>query len=350
MSPDTELVQHALDRLHREDPLSGVVTIHVAGQRAIGRADGYANRADSLPNALKTRFQIASGCKIFTSVAICQLVARGAFAFDTPLRECLDIDFPHFDPRVTVHHLLTHTSGIPDYFDEQGGQDYEEVWRHRPMYAMRGPRDFLTLFQGGAMQFEPGAKFSYNDAAFIVLGLIVEQHAKEAFPAYVKSSVFTPCGMTDSGYFRLDCLPERTASAYIQDEPDGPWRSNIYSVPIVGGPDGGAFVTAPDMARFWQCLHTHRLLPRLTTETMLAAHAAARGHRTPTHYGYGVWITEDPVGTPVYYVEGWDPGVAFLSASYPARELVLTIACNLNRSAWRVFDAIAPIVEAILPR
>lgn len=347
MALDSTRIQSAIDRLEETDRLSGVVALYLGGQLAFGQAYGLANRADGISNTLNTRFQVASGCKIFTSTAICQLVQRGAFSFETPLRDCLDIEFPHFDPEITVHHLLTHTSGIESYFDEEGGQEYEEIWRERPMYRMTRPRDFLPLFQDGGQRFSPGSRFSYNDAAFIILGLIVEQHAQTDFIGHVEGHVLRPCNMTRSGYYRLDRLPGETALAYIEDESGEEWRTNIYSVPVVGAPDGGAFVTVPDMTKFWLCLYSHRLLSGTMTETMLRAHVEVPDQQSPTHYGYGVWMTRCGRGSPIHYVEGWDPGVAFLSASYPEKDLVVTIARNSNRSVWRVFNEIAPILDAI---
>ena len=162
------------------------------GQTVFGQGYGFANRAESIPNTLHTRFGMASGCKIFTGVAICQLVEKGLLAFDARLKDCLDIAFPTFDPNITVHHLLTHSSGIPDYFDEEVMEDFEALWHHRPMYNVRTPRDFLPMFQHERMKFAPGEQFSYSNAGFIVLGLIVEQQTAMRFPAYVETSIFAP--------------------------------------------------------------------------------------------------------------------------------------------------------------
>jgi CubicO group peptidase (beta-lactamase class C family) len=343
---DLKHLQGVLDELHEADRLSGVVTVHRGGRLRFGRPYGLANRSDSIANSLETRFQIASGSKIFTSVAICQLVQRGVLSFDKRLEDCLDVEFPHFDSRVTLHHLLTHTSGIPDYFVEEEGEDYEALWNDIPMYRMTRPGDFLPMFQGGSMRFEPGTRFSYSDAAFVLLGLIIEHHTHAEFAEHVTRSVLVPSGMSDSGYFRLDNLPPRTAAAYIKDEVRQSWRTNIYAVPVIGGGDGGAFVTASDMMKFWESLHGYKLLDEPRTETLLRAHVDVRSDPSPTHYGYGVWITRDSRESPVHYVEGWDPGVAFLSASYPDTETVATIAMNSNRSVWQVFDSIRLVLEA----
>ncbi len=340
MNLDTGGIGRKLDKLAETDSLSGVVTVHQRGERLFARAEGLANRSDSIPNRIDTRFQIASGCKIFTAVAICQLVERGALTFEAPLADCLSIEFPRFDGRVTVHHLLTHTSGIPDYFEEVAGADYEDLWKRQPMYRIKTPCDFLPLFQGEKMKSAAGERFGYNNAAYIVLGLVVEEQSRKQFVDYIQDRIFAPAGMADSGYFRSDQLPDRTALAYIEEGADGAWRTNIYSVPIIGGPDGGAYVTAPDMVRFWHALYTGRLLSRSMTETLLHPHVDATGDCRATQYGYGVWMRQGTGGSPIHYVEGWDPGVAFLSASYPENDLVVTVACNAQRSVWRIFDAI----------
>lgn len=333
-----------LDELAARERLSGVVTVHREGKPLLGRAYGFANRSESTPNTLDTRFQIASGSKIFTAVAVCRLAETGHVSLDSRLSECLDVQLPRFHPEVTVHHLLTHTSGIPDYFDETEGGDYEALWRDRPMYRMTRPGDFLDLFRDKPMQFEPGARFTYNNAAFVLLAAIVEQHAGVPFPRFVEETVFAPAGMQDSGYFRFDRLPSRTAFSYLEDEETGAWRTNIYSVPILGGGDGGAYVTAPDMARFWTALSSHVLLEADSVAALLRAHAEVPGKVPTTRYGYGVWIREDPGGGPRYQVEGWDPGVAFLSTWEPETRQATTVALNVNRSVEAVFDSIRPVL------
>jgi len=95
---------------------TGVVSVHEGENAIFAQGYGYANRAERLPNTPETRFGVASGSKIFTAIAILQLVEQGRLGFDSRLLELVKADFPHFDPGITVHHLLTHTSGAPDYF------------------------------------------------------------------------------------------------------------------------------------------------------------------------------------------------------------------------------------------
>ncbi|ERG67409.1 serine hydrolase domain-containing protein [Exiguobacterium chiriqhucha] len=298
---------------------------------------GYANRAERIENRTSTRFGIASGCKLFTAIAVCQLIEQGKLAFTSTLRECLAIDFPRFDPDVTVEQLLTHTSGIPDYFDESVMDDFEELWRQRPMYHIRQLRDFLPMFQHEPMRQERGV-FQYNNAGYILLGLIVEQASGLMFSDYIERFVFKPADMTDSGYFSLDALPANTALGYI-DNADGSWRTNHYSIPVKGGADGGAFVTAQDMAKLWSALLAHRLLGEEMTSRLLTPHVKVNDKGA--HYGYGLWIQ---LGAKrhvfKYHVMGYDPGVSFHSAYYPATEIVSVVCSNESDGAFDLMKAI----------
>ena len=142
MPIDVRALDDAIARQHERSPFSGVIYVREEGEVVLAQGYGFANRSDQLPNTIHTRLGIASGAKTFTSVAVCQLVERGLVTFDTPLKDCLDIAFPHFDPAVTLHHLLSHSAGIPDYFDEAVMDDYEALWRERPMYTIRTPGTF----------------------------------------------------------------------------------------------------------------------------------------------------------------------------------------------------------------
>ncbi|MET0786577.1 MAG: serine hydrolase domain-containing protein, partial [Paenisporosarcina sp.] len=224
----------SIEKVINNEDFSGVVYVKDDNEVLFESAFGFSNRAEEQLNTVHTRFGIASGCKLFTAIAICQLVENGVLAFDTRLNDCLDIDFPHFDENVTIHHLLTHSSGIPDYFDEETMDNFEDLWKQTPMYLLKDLTDFLPLFKNEKMMFKPGERFQYNNAAYIVLGLIVQQQIGLPFTDYIEKNLFKPSGMNDSGYFSLDRLPKNTASGYIDNE-DGTWKTNVYSIPIKGG-------------------------------------------------------------------------------------------------------------------
>lgn len=336
MDLNTEKIDRMVEAIHHKFSLSGVVLIKQANEVIFESAYGYANRAEKILNTPLTRFGIASGCKLFTAIGICQLVEKGLIHFDTPLKECLAYRFPHFDERVTIHHLLTHSSGIPDYFDEETMDDYAELWKERPMYHVECLKDFLPMFQNNKMTFSPGDNFQYNNAAFILLGLIIEQLTDQTFDTYILENIFEPCGMVDSGYFRMDELPSRTAYGYLEND-ENILKTNIYSIPVKGGADGGAFVTAPDMAKLWKGLLSGRLLNKNTVQTLLHPHISVQNS---TYYGYGIWLNNHRNQLFKYHVMGYDPGVAFRSAVYPEWDLLVVVTANKSDGPHQVVKAL----------
>ena len=320
-----------------KETFSGTALIKENGN-TVTVSNGFANRSEKILNSSDTRFGIASGCKLFTGIAICQLVENGLISFDTTLKDCLTIEFPHFDSTITIHHLLTHTSGIPDYFDEEEMDDFEELWVQYPMYKMRRLSDFLPLFQFKPMKLSVGERFHYNNAGYIILGLIVEAVSGMEFADYVTEHVLKKANMLESGYFQLDCLPASTAIGYI-DEEDGSWRTNMYSVPLKGGSDGGAFVTVGDMAKVWEALMNHSLLTPQTTKKLLTPFI----HTDDDYdrfYGYGVWIDQKGDDLTKYHVMGYDPGVSFHSAYYPSSGNISVVCSNQSEGAFDIFKAI----------
>lgn len=254
----------------------------------------------------------------------------------TKLTNCLSVNFPNFPENITIHHLLTHTSGIPDYFDEEVMDDFEELWIAKPMYQMRNLEDFLPLFQFQKMKANPGERFHYNNAGYILLGLIVEKVSNQVFTDYVQQYIFDKAGMSDSGYFSLDSLPGKVATGYIDYE-DGSWKTNIYSLPVQGGSDGGAFVTTEDMLKFWKALFNNILLSESLTQQLLTPYVH---EENDDYYGYGVWIQRKGENTFKYHVMGYDPGVSFHSAYYPSFGITLAICSNVSKGAYRMMNEI----------
>ncbi|WP_374702522.1 serine hydrolase domain-containing protein [Bacillus sp. M6-12] len=334
-------IMESIEKAIENVEFSGIAFVKEGTEVIYEGAAGFADRTEARLNRVNTRFGIASGCKLFTAIAICQLAEKGIISFNMRLKDCLDTEFPYFNETVTIHHLLTHTSGIPDYFDEDVMDDFEEIWKNTPMYLVRKTADFLPLFQNGIMKFSPGEKFHYNNAAFIVLGLIVEKHSGLSFTDYVGTNIFEPCKMNDSGYFSLDQLPKNTANGYIDNE-DGAWKTNAYSIPIIGGPDGGAYITANDINKLWEALFSNVLLSKKYTDILLRPHVQVKDG---VYYGYGVWMNKKENNFLKYHIMGYDPGVSFHSAVYPERDLKVTIASNKSSGAFQIMKAIEDTFE-----
>ena len=162
------------------------------------------------------------------------------------------------------------------------------------------------------------------------------------------STCSRPAGWPNSGYFATDQLPPRTAYGYLEDGPDGAWRTNFFAVPIIGGGDGGAYVTAADIIAFWAALLDHRLLPAPLTDALLTPHAHAREQ---IYSGYGIWITRRGNGALTYTIRGGDPGVTFWSSCYVEQGVQIVAIGNSSGGAGALTSALEPlVVEAAPPK
>jgi CubicO group peptidase (beta-lactamase class C family) len=337
-----QLNESIIETIKKED-FSGTITVKREQEVIYEQAAGYADISERRKNTIETRLGIASGCKIFTAAAICQLVEKGLLSFDTKLSECLDVEFKNWDEKVTIHQLLTHTSGIPDYFDEDEMEDFAELWKVTPMYLLKQPSDFLPLFKEQPMKSLPGEKFHYNNAGYIVLGMVVEHLTKVSFTNYVTENILKKAGMRSSGYYSMDRLPINSAYGYIQTE-EGQYKTNFYSVPIKGGPDGGAYVTGQDMLMFWDGLMNLKLLNKELTQFLLTPHVKVK---EGVQYGFGVWINSNEGIISKYHVMGYDPGVSFHSAFYPDSKTTLAVLSNHSGGAFSIMKTIEEIIEGL---
>lgn len=322
---------------------SGVVRIRHQGSIVYERAAGYADRNNKIANALGTRFGIASGTKFFTALAIGRLIEAGELSFSTRLNDCLSLDFVHYADEITIRHLLTHTSGIPDYYDEEKVTDFENFTVGVPWCEMKGPRDYLAVFPDEQMKFAPGEQFSYSNGGYILLGVIVEELSGMEYQDFVEDEVFAPAGMTRSGYFAMNRLPEKTAFGYVEDK-EG-WRTNIFDLPIIGASDGGAFTTLSDLDHLWDAFWGYEILSKETVEIYTAPHVQAKTEDPHEHYGHGIWIREEPGQNREEYVIGCDAGVSFKSTVDRTADTRITVISNTTDGAWPLLKEISGIVK-----
>jgi CubicO group peptidase (beta-lactamase class C family) len=189
-----DLSKH-LDELAAQDEFSGTVLIAKNGKLLFAHAYGYANHAFKVPNKLDTKFNLGSMGKMFTAVSILQLAQAGKLSLDDKLIKLVP-DYPDKDiaSKITIYQLLTHTSGLGDMFNEQ----YQDT----PKDKFDTIQAHLPLFTGKPLLFEPGTKWSYSNAGFIVLGLVIERVSGQSYYEYVREHVFKPAGMTSTDNYK----------------------------------------------------------------------------------------------------------------------------------------------------
>ena len=333
-----EIIDLVENKIQNTSEFSGVIKIDNKKEVIYERAYGFADISNKRLNNINTRFGIASGAKLLTAISVCKLVEQGKLRFDSLLKDY--IDFDNFDKGVKVKNLLTHTSGIPDYFDEDVMSDFSELWINNPMYMMKEPKDFLPLMKTQKTMFKPDEKFHYNNGAFVILAYIIEKVSGIPFIDFVKENIFDVLEMNSSGYFRMDMLPENCAYGY-ESNSEGILKTNIYSIPIIGGGDGGVFVTAQDISKLWNGLLNYKLLNEDITNELLSPQICVNNN---LYYGYGIWIIKRNDNIYKYYITGSDPGVSFESAVYPDKEIEVTILGNREFSTYKIIKEVEGIL------
>ena len=254
------------------------------GISILERAYGYGNRNYEVLNQLDTKFNLGSMNKMFTAVAILQLVEQGKISVDDKVIEHIP-GYPNQEvaETVTIHQLLTHTSGMGDFFT----QEYREASKDR----YKELDDYLPLFVDHPLQFEPGTRGSYSNAGFIVLGMIIEETTGQTYFKYIDENIYQPCGMTESGSYELDRVVPNIAIGYAGNLRNyGEVSSNLYLLPFKGSSAGGGYSTAHDLLKFSRCLVNHQLLSPESTDILLEGKVNSPIPGMEGEYAYGFMV------------------------------------------------------------
>lgn len=321
---------------------SGVVLISRNGERIFERSYGTASRRWNIPVTVDTRFDLASVTKLFTSVAVLQLVDAGRLGLDQKLSTLLDLTGTTLSGDITLRHLLTHTSGIADDADEEAGESYEALWEDKPNYSVTQTMDFLPQFAHKPPNFEPGAGCRYCNCGYILAGLVLEHVTGTGYREHIKSQLFGPAGMTSSGFFHMrDAVPNVAEGWDPVPDDDGGitgWRQNIFSHPPIGSPDGGAHCTAADLVRFMDKLRAGELLSPGLTQTFFTPQVKhhQKDDGGSIHYGFGLeFEVDDGGGIRSFYKDGINAGASALLRHYPATGITVAVLSNSEDGAWR---------------
>lgn len=254
---DKALGAYVGDYLERAD-VSGAVLIARDGKPVFTAVRGLADREANVPNTLQSRFRVGSMDKMFTAVAILQLVQAGKVTLDAPVGEYLK-GYPNADvaKTVTVRQLLTHTGGVGDIFGPQFDAKRLEL---------KTLADYVALYGGRAPEFRPGTQHRYANYGFILLGRIVEAASGQSYADYVRDRIFKPAGMLGTGFEPETAAVAGRTKGYMLT-PDG-YRSNADTLPYSGTSAGGGYSTVGDMLAFANALTANRLLDAAHTRLL----------------------------------------------------------------------------------
>lgn len=349
---------------------SGAVLIARDGQPVFEAAYGYANRAQKIKNTLDTRFHFGSMGKMFTAVAVLQLVEDGKIALDDPVSKFLP-DYPNKGvAAVTVYQLLTHTGGTGDAF----GPEFDANRSRLETLA-----DYINLYGHRGLVFQPGTKWDYSNYGFILLGRIIEVASGETYYEYVRRHIFEPAGMLSTGNEPEDRKVPDLAMGYTRAGlhgrgprsgpgpgpgpvgpmhgpgpgrgrgplgpiPNSPLRSTEGMLPYRGTSAGGGYSTVGDFLKFAVALQSHKLLDAHYTELLTSGKVATP--RPDVKYAFGFEDETTATGARLYGHGGGSPGMNGRLAIFRRSGYVVIVLANLDPPAA---DAIARFTERRLP-
>lgn len=236
---------------HQVERFNGSVLVAEGGEVIYKKGFGLANMEWGIPNAPDTKFRLASVSKQFTAMLVMQLVQEGKIDLEGKLTDYLPEFRRETGDKVTIHHLLTHTSGLPDYSDASG------FWNEL-MRSPLTPEFVVDSLSSGDLEFEPGTQYRYNNGGYYLLSLIVERVAGEKFGEVLREKILEPLGMKNSGLDYPEMILEKRATGYEQNV-DGLTNARHRQIENLLG-TGGIYSTVEDLYLWDRALYTEELL------------------------------------------------------------------------------------------
>jgi CubicO group peptidase (beta-lactamase class C family) len=253
---------------------SGSVLIAKDGKTLLCKGYGMANYEHDVPNTPQTIFRIASLGKQFTAMAIMQLQEQGLLSVDDTLSKYIP-DYPNGD-KITIHHLLTHTSGIP-----KNSPNFKQEKIKSHTLETR-----IALFKDLPLDSQPGEKYNYTNSGYILLGYIIEKVSGKKYETVLKENIFAPLNMISSGYDKARFIIKNQASGYSIDG-NGLINADYTDSSFRAGA-GALYSTVEDLYLWDQALYSEKLLPKKSLATIFTAHVKQnKDNLNSSSYGYG---------------------------------------------------------------
>src|SRR5947199_5111159 len=258
--------------------LGDAVIVIKEGKPRFAKGYDLADLDKKIPCTTNTNFRLASVTKQFTAMAVLILAKQVKLSLQDRLPKFFP-EFPAYGEAISLHHLLTHTSGLADY------EDHILDGTTIPL----SDRDVLfVLRQQSKTDFPPGSQFHYSNSAYALLALIVEKVSGKTFPAFVKEKIFNPLGMTNSIAYvaGLSCVPNR-AYGYVNGTSSWEFSDQSVTREVLG--DGGIYSSVGDLFKWDLALYTEKLISRKMLADAFTAHSSQSDFKD-SGYGYGWYV------------------------------------------------------------
>lgn len=320
-APGTPLPGHLRELIQqhiaRKD-FMGVMLVARDRQVLLHEAHGLANQEWQIPHSLDGKFRVGSISKQFTAAAVLLLEEEGLWRVEDPVKRYLP-GAPAAWDEITLHHLLTHTSGIPDFVREPG---------HEATIVLPSPPAMTYLrFRDRPLEFAPGARHQYSNSGYVLLALLVERVTGEEFHAFLRRRVLEPLGLRDTGGDGYRPILIRRVAGYTHvPGQHGTHRNAAFvdmSIPTGGG---SLYSTSGDLLRWNQALSGGQLLSAASFRKLTTAHATVF---PGLGYGYGMFINRRN-GRQRFGHQGSIHGFMAIAAHYPETKVTVVVLSNVG--------------------
>ncbi|MBK6912666.1 MAG: serine hydrolase [Ignavibacteriales bacterium] len=285
ISNDTcKLIDNYLTKLTNEKNFSGGLLIVKDGKKIFSKGYGWADKDKRILFTSSTLASIGSITKAFTAAAIMKLVEQNELSLDDQLKKYFPT-IPEDKANITIHQLLTHSSGFHEFLKQDGG-DYEKI----------NTEEFLNRAFAEPLAFKPGEKAVYTNVGFSVLGIIIEQVSGLDYEEFLKTNLFQPLGIKDIGYHYPAASNDTIAIGYRNGKIWGTHQQHFEQAG--GGPywnlkaNGGLEVSLDEMFLWANSFTNHSILSESTIQKMFTAHIQEEGYNGESFFGYGCNILQ----------------------------------------------------------
>ncbi len=320
--------QKADDYLKTElkaERFAGSVMVARSNQIVFMKGYGLANRELDVANASNTKFRLASVTKQFTALCILILQEQGKLSVEDPISKFLP-DCPSAWSKIKIRHLLTHTSGIPDY---TGFADYRST-----VMLPWPPEKMMDHLRDMPLEFEPGERFAYSNSGYFLLSYIVAKAAGRSYEQFLEQYIFNPLGMKNSGCDHFETILPHRAAGYSRD--GDAWVNSAYTDTTFPQGDGALYSTVEDFFRWYQCWREHKLVSPDSWKAMI----------TPAkeYYGFGI-VAVEQFGQQELAHDGRCNGFTSSMRWFPSADIFVAVFANSDSAhSGEVADNLAALL------
>lgn len=218
--------------------------------------------------------------------------------------------------------------------------DILKLYDNHPVHKWDSLAYYLPMFNELPQKYEPGERFGYSNAGFVLLGLVVESVSGKMYQQYVTENIILPLGLSHTGFYRMNNLPGNTALGYVYHEARNEYETNVLYMPIIGGSDGGIFTCAADIVKLWQAIFSNRVFSAAMREQFFTPHIVMNETRS---CGLGVFIWQEG-DQKAYYSVGGDFGGDYFSAYFPRSKTVASALGNTEMNTFPLFKQLFEIL------